>query len=290
MTKIKLFKMSYPPPYIINAQPGYAHTHTIILLHGRSSTAKEFANDLFSLKSSTATQNLPSHFPNCRWVFPDAGERWCTQFKEKRSAWCDTFSLDDLSKRQDLQVVGLRDGVHLVRRVIEEEVEKLGGKSNKIILGGFSQGSATALWSLFTGAALSGGSLGAFVGLSAWMPFTNEAKTAVGVDALAQRVVSPISDLVTSFLDILGIDSFISTEGLSQNLQRTPVYLGHGTDDVPVSVTNCHELTAVFQGLGVKVEAREYTGAGREGHWVKEPEQLDDIVRFLKVQTASALS
>jgi hypothetical protein len=34
--------------------------------------------------------------------------------------------------------------------------------------------------------------------------------------------------------------------------------------------------------LEVPVEVREYTGAEREGHWLKEPEQLDDVVTFLR--------
>src|SRR4051812_13498540 len=163
--------MSYPPSHIVEPQLGYPHTHTIILLHGRSSTAKEFASDIFALKASNPDKSLLTSFPTVRWVFPDAGQRWCTPFKALRSAWCDTFSLDDLSERQDLQVAGLRDGVWRVKSLVEEEVNRLGGDSKKVLLGGFSQGSATALWSLFSGAAAIQGDLGAFVGLSAWMPF-----------------------------------------------------------------------------------------------------------------------
>ena len=167
--------MSYPNPYIIEPQPGHSHTHTVILLHGRGSTAKEFATHLFALSTSEGSKNLPDSFPSFRWVFPDAGERWCTSIKGKTSAWCDTFSLENLSERQDLQVSGLRDGILLVRDIVEKEIDRLEGNSRKIIFGGFSQGSATALWSLFTGAALTKGSLGGFVGLGAWMPFTREA-------------------------------------------------------------------------------------------------------------------
>ncbi len=51
---------------------------------------------------------------------------------------------------------------------------------------------------------------------------------------------------------------------------------------MPVSVTNCQDLVAIFQALGVEVEAKEYVGADRDGHWVKEPEHVDDIARFLR--------
>lgn len=53
-------------------------------------------------------------------------------------------------------------------------------------------------------------------------------------------------------------------------------------------MTNCHELSAIFQAVEVETEVREYLGAEREGHWVKEPEQLDDVVAFLRKQTERA--
>lgn len=221
--------MAYPPPFIVEPQPGHPHTHTAILLHGRSSTAEEFATDLFSLKTSTPQRTLPECFPFFRWVFPDAGQRWCTLFRGKQSAWFDTFSLDDLSERQDLQVSGLRDGIHFVKSTLEKEVENLGGRAERVILGGFSQGSATVLWSLFTGAAMGNGRLGAFVGLGAWMPFTREAKKAVSVEDSIISRDQRAGNLVASFSGILGIDS-LSSADVGANLQQTPVYLGHGTD------------------------------------------------------------
>ncbi|KAF2116626.1 Alpha/Beta hydrolase protein [Lophiotrema nucula] len=274
--------MLYPTPYIVDPQSNYVHTQTIILLHGRGSTAEQFAGDLFALKTSSPALNLPSHFPSVRWVFPDAGQMWCTAFKENRSAWFDTFSLTDLSKRQDLQVAGLRSNIQSVHEVVEEEIDKLGGRSENIILGGFSQGSATALWSLFTGAVASRGSLGAFVGLSAWMPFINDAKAVVGIDRPEAAQSQRIADLQSRFLDIVGLHGFVSTEAVQRCLSDMPVYLGHDTYDIPVSVTNCRELSVLLRALGMRIDAREYVGAPREGHWVKEPEQLDDIVEFLK--------
>lgn len=228
----KSVKMAYPPPHIVDPQPGHLHTHTVILLHGRSSTAQEFANDLFSLRTSSPPENLPSIFPGFRWVFPDAGERWCTSFREKRSAWCDTYSLENLSLRQDLQVIGLRDGALLIKNIIEEEAARLGGNSETIILGGFSQGSATSLWSLFTGAAATKGRLGGFVGLSAWMPFTREARLAsdVGNATQSQTLHARIEHLTDTFLDVLGLDALVPTSTVQHCLRELPVFLGHGTD------------------------------------------------------------
>ncbi|KAF2741128.1 alpha/beta-hydrolase [Polyplosphaeria fusca] len=268
--------MTYPPPYVVESKDG--HSHTVILLHGRSSTAQEFANDLFALRSSKQS-DLPSHLPGVRWVFPDAGQLYCTTFREERSAWCDTFCLEDLSRRQDLQVAGLRNGIRMVQKLIEEEVERLAGEAGRIILGGFSQGSATALWSLFTGAAVVDGKLGGFVGLSAWMPFTREAQAAVGKKG---PIKSRFECLQDTFLEIVGLNAFIGSVSLYESLEKIPVFLGHGIDDVPVNVSHCHDLSMLFQNLEMLSQKQLYSGARRDGHWVKEPEQIDDVIDFLQ--------
>jgi len=46
-------------------------------------------------------------------------------------------------------------------------------------------------------------------------------------------------------------------------------------------MTNCHDISSVFAAIGVKVDAQEYVGADRDGHWIKTPEQVNDIVEFL---------
>lgn len=221
--------MSYPQPYIVEPESNIAHSATIILLHGRSSTAEEFASDLFSLQTSEQNHNIRSRFPGFRWVFPDAGRRWCTPMKEERSAWFDTFSLDDLSLRQDLQVPGLRDNIGNIKQIVEDEVQRLHGKADRVILGGFSQGSATALWSLFTGAAVAKGMLGGFIGLGAWMPFTREAKEAVD-DQGGETVGDRTHRLKTKFSAIIGIKLLGSTELVCAGGLQMPVYLGHGKD------------------------------------------------------------
>lgn len=59
-----------------------------------------------------------------------------------------------------------RDGVH---QLIEEEV-KAGIPYDRILLGGFSQGGALALYSTFTHTK----TLAGVVGLSCWLPLRNE--------------------------------------------------------------------------------------------------------------------
>ncbi|PSN63741.1 alpha/beta-hydrolase [Corynespora cassiicola Philippines] len=271
--------------YIFSQHVGHPHTHTVILLHGRSSTAKEFATELFSLSDSSGLA-LPSLFPSFRWVFPDAGKRWCTAHKDERSAWFDTFSLDDLSQRQDLQVAGLRDSIRHVGSVFESEVDLLGGHGDKVILGGFSQGAATALWSLFTGAILTKGGPRAFLGLSPWLPFTAEAEQAVAkADDMSKLSLEVVQSLTTRFLDIIGVPEFAPIEDIQNCFSNLNVCLGHDTEDAVVRFEYCQRIHKLLQKLRVNAQLYTYSGAERQGHWIKEPEQMDDITRLLRKWT-----
>jgi predicted esterase len=61
---------------------------------------------------------------------------------------------------------------------------------------------------------------------------------------------------------------------------ETPVFLGHGSDDAWVDVELGRNVRNVLTGFGMNVVWKEYTGAEEEGHWLKEPEEFDDILLF----------
>jgi lysophospholipase II len=160
-------------------------------------------------------------------VFPDAGQRWCTTFEDSRSAWFDTFSLDDLTARQNLQVAGLIDGTYHVQDIVRTEISLLGGVSRSVILGGFSQGAATALWSLFRGAIASEGPLGAFIGMSAWIPFMNEVKEAVFGET--EIPADSVGNLRAASSTLFEAEPIATLEAMRASFQM-PVLLGHGTN------------------------------------------------------------
>jgi predicted esterase len=58
----------------------------------------------------------------------------------------------------------------------------------------------------------------------------------------------------------------------------TPVFLGHGTHDEKVVIKLGEQARDMLQQLGCQVEWNEYD----EGHWYKVPEQIDDLVLWLK--------
>lgn len=70
----------------------------------------------------------------------------------------------------------------------------------------------------------------------------------------------------------------------------TPVFLSHGTDDGWVDFGLGRQAHGLLTQMGIQAEWREYRGAEGDGHWIKEPEGFEDIVRFLKKQAAAAIS
>lgn len=67
-----------------------------------------------------------------------------------------------------------------------------------------------------------------------------------------------------------------------RGVEGLKVWLGHGRDDAYVDVEEGRRASGVFERAGAVVTVREYEGADEEGHWLKEPEEVDDIVEFLR--------
>lgn len=269
--------MSFQEPHI--HPPTKTHTHTIILLHGRGSFGPELAEELFS-SSTTNNQNLPTALPYIRWVFPTSRNRWDTKFEEEMSEWFDAYSLTDIEERQELQVEGLRESVKHVLEVIEREIEFV-GDAGKVFLGGMSMGMAVVMWVVvyhLASATATGKdkALGGVLGFSGWLPFARQVEeflSTAGADAAGFRrlISSALGETVPGIED----QESISPASL-------PVCLLHGTDDAFVSVELGRQAAAVLQNMDVPVEWNEHTGAENEGHWIKEPEGFDEIVRFLQ--------
>jgi predicted esterase len=158
--------------------------------------------------------------------------------------WFDIYSLADPTLREELQTEGLQQSVAFVRQLVEDEVGTVGGDAQKVVLGGISQGCATAIRTL-----MSSRQLGAFVGFCSWMPLPSDAQ-----DICSNR--------------------------------NTPVFLSHAKDDDIVAFELGLQLRDVLlQQLGMDVTWRSYEHGG---HWVKEPEGLDDLTDFLAANFGSA--
>lgn len=256
-------------------QPSEAHTHTIVLLHGRGSTGAEFADELFDTiadddeQVSTTTAN--DLFPSVRWVSPSSRSQWDMTFEEYMPAWFEAPSLADPSVGRDFQAPGIRDAVVHIDRLLEDEVVKLEGRSCKLFLGGVSQGGAIAMLALLSrgcgGKSEAGGRGSRFAGFlaaSTWLPFASDIDQGIALDIAGDAVV-----------DLITIHS-------KPDLLETPLLFGHGVDDAYVDADLSREVYQVLKKTGFKGKWKEYSGAEQEGHWLQTPDQVNDIIQFLR--------
>lgn len=278
--------MTFPRPHIHPQKT--QHTHTIIFLHGRGSNGPEFASDLFSSTSST-NQTLAETFPSYKWVFPTSRDRWSTTFQEEQCAWFDAYSLDDTTQGSESQVEGLRESVFYTLNLLEQEAELLDGRFENILLGGISQGMGIALWTLF-GAAATGRisrRLGGVLGLCGWLPFAEELEQgSLGLDDGGVT----LCEIFHEKMSVPGLKHWKSSwlPVLKKGVLTTPVFLGHGTDDVWVSRRLGMEACQIMRQFVNRVEWYEFAGAEGDGHWIKEPEGFDQIVRFLRDSSSTS--
>ncbi|KAJ5930873.1 Phospholipase/carboxylesterase/thioesterase [Penicillium verhagenii] len=172
-------RKSYPVPLVISPVRN-EHTHTIIALHGRGSNAERFGREIL------ASANLQNRLPTVKFVFPTASKRRSTILKRVPiNQWYDNYSLDDPGERTDLQIEGLCETAEFLRDLITNEAHILGaGGYRKIILWGLSQGCAAGIFTVLGGWGDNSttNAIGAFVGMSGWLPFEQHLKEILRCD------------------------------------------------------------------------------------------------------------
>lgn len=269
--------------------PSTPHTHTVIFLHGRGDTAKTFAASLsYSLDSQKRT--LQQTFPSFRWVFPQTELRQSALNPgPKMSQWFDIWNVNDFSLREELQAVGLRESVASIKKIIAREVEILGGRWDRVVLAGISQGAATGVHTLLNlGLSGSGekqappapGPLGAFLGFSCRMPFPgrslSETRNVLRVVEGALDGAELVHDGSTD--EIPSTQNAPETDEPDEIISNTPILLSHCVDDPLVLVQSGRNLRDTLTGFGAQVTWKEYPDGG---HWFNSPAGIDDAVEFL---------
>ncbi|KGO76966.1 Phospholipase/carboxylesterase/thioesterase [Penicillium italicum] len=275
--------MEFPESHIHHPQAPHIHTHTVILLHGRGSDGPEFAEELFS-SSTSKGKNLSSCLPSYRWVFPTSRDRWSSTFEEEMCTWFDAYSLGNIHERQELQKDGIRESVLHILDILEEEARLLEGRVSHIYLGGMSQGMATALWA-FLAASATGrvqGPLGGLLGFCGWLPFAQQLEQLLSEPSLTPGSSQAQSLISGFFFDEIAGGVPRSVQPVDSSILSTPVFVSHGSDDSWVSVELGRQACLVLRRIMVRVDWQEFTGAEGDGHWVKEPEGFDHILKFLE--------
>jgi lysophospholipase-2 len=75
------------------------------------------------------------------------------------------------------------------------------------------------------------------------------------------------------------LPSQLQVASAAERLRSIPVLLEHCRDDEVITVGNGQHLQGWLQSLGFNVQWREYADGG---HWVNEPQGVDDLVGFLR--------
>src|SRR5690606_29799455 len=142
----------------IERATGPEPTHSIIWLHGLGADGHDFEPIVPELQHPG--------LPALRFIFPHAPVRPVTlnQGMPMR-AWYDLYGLDR-DAREDID--GLRAARHAVTELIEQE-NRRGIPAERIVLAGFSQGCATALYTGLRHAE----PLAGLIGLSGYLPLRN---------------------------------------------------------------------------------------------------------------------
>ena len=196
--------------------------------------------------------------------------------------WFDIASLDDPSHRSQTQLQGIEESCCEVSDMVGREAREVYHKN--VILGGISQGCATGLIALLALAF----PLGGFVGMSGWLPFTGDIERLAsgeddfdddddpfasegGTQDAALKVLDFVRDLVSVHIpeEANGEASVIST----------PVFLGHGEADEKIRLSLGDNACRVLRSVGLRVEWKSYKD---QGHWYKIPDEVDDVVEFIR--------
>ena len=103
-------KSKHSDPYVVEAT--CTHAHTIILLHGRGSNGSKFGSEILGSPSTLQNLTLPALFSSLKFICPTAPKRRSTVLKRiPINQWFDNYSLEDTSKREELQIDGLAETV-----------------------------------------------------------------------------------------------------------------------------------------------------------------------------------
>ncbi|KAG9671048.1 alpha/beta-hydrolase, partial [Aureobasidium melanogenum] len=100
---------------------------------------------------------------------------------------------------------------------------------------------------------------------------------------ISQGAAVAIHSLLRSGLQIGGYVGFctwlpLHDEVKSRTSISTPIFLAHNKDDQVISIDNGERMQEVLQHLGLEVTWRAYEIGG---HWLNEPQGIDDLIAFL---------
>ncbi|KAI0141779.1 phospholipase/carboxylesterase [Xylariaceae sp. FL1272] len=281
-------------------EPTAKHTHTLILLHGLSSNGEKFGKEFLETGTTSTGKTLRDLLPGARFIFPTAKRRRSSAFGRKRlTQWFDIARLPDPSYRKETQLQGLAESAIEIRKLLRQEVEGAGVSPTNIILGGLSMGCAMSLSVLLSLEY----PLGGYFGMCGYLPFQQDIEdAATGKERHASNSDNNMDDddddnpfaasdednsgetddpaaRARNFeRDLLGVVDG-ATLGDHQTASSTLIFLGHGDADEKKPHHLGEAAARTMRAAGYEVEWKLYPDLG---HWYKIPDEIDDIVEFIR--------
>ncbi|RYP39671.1 hypothetical protein DL767_002052 [Monosporascus sp. MG133] len=268
---------NYQATYIV--EPTATHTHTIILLHGISSNGEKFGRELLETGTTSGGRTLPQLLPGARFIFPTAKRRRSSAFKRALlTQWFDIARLPDPAYRQETQLQGLAESALGVSELLRLEMASISPQN--IILGGISQGCAMALSLLL----VLDHPLGGYIDED--NPFAAEDGD---IEPHADQQLSLADPAVKAKAferDLLCLPP-LPSRAKETTACSTPIYLGHGDADEKKPYALGKAAARTMRAAGYEVSWKLYPGLG---HWYKVPDQIDDIVEFIRETVGCQIS
>ncbi|KAI0878242.1 phospholipase/carboxylesterase family protein [Hypoxylon argillaceum] len=237
-----------------------SHSHTVIFLHGRGSSARALSEKLWEMLDSR-NGSLHIRFPYVKWVFPQAEEVHIERTDHMAKEWFDIWDARNPDQRRELQAPGLKTAIPKLVALIQREAVSVGLEN--IILAGTSQGCATAVQVLLNypkpEGSEGGTRLGGFIGMSGWMSFAGKS--------------------VQESRELLGLEVQGGPAASDEIYRNTPVLITHSADDSIVPLKEGERLRDSLLKYGTKIVYWvEYPNGG---HWISGQKGVDDLVTFL---------
>ena len=199
----------YPKPIVVEPRESGGATRTVVMLHGLGDTGAGWASAAQQIRAPA----------NTRWIFPTARTVPVTLNGGARmTAWFDLNALDAESIIDDETMIN--ESVRYVEALVRQEMAK-GVASDKIVIGGFSQGGVVALTAVLRSELKLAGCLA----LSTYLPLRDQYPAKFGPYA-----------------------------------KDVPILQGHGTNDMVLRYDYGKMSNDVLTSNGVKADFKTYTG------------------------------
>jgi predicted esterase len=172
------------------------------------------------------------------------------------------MSFDDIAQHED--ETGIIKSQAYIHGLIAKEIEK-GIPSERIVLGGFSQGGAMSNMSGVTAPTR----LGGIFGLSCYLLLRGK---------IRDLIPSENPNKVSVYRTCLTIR--LSTTYPLEKQQQTPIFMGHGDADPVVRYQWGQTTAKTLQEWGWNVDFRTYKGLPHSA----APEEINDLERYIKAR------